>query len=43
MTYRIVTQQLPNYYNKEFNQDLLTQFEFDFFVEQKLVTDEKNF
>ncbi|GAA6238685.1 MAG: hypothetical protein SPLM_08010 [Spiroplasma phoeniceum] len=43
MIYRIVTQQLPNYYNKEFNQDLLTQFEFDFFVEQKLVTDEKNF
>lgn len=42
-TYRIITQQLPNYYNKEFNQDLLAQFEFDFFVEQKLVIDEKNF
>ncbi|WFG98235.1 hypothetical protein M1770_09390 [Spiroplasma citri] len=42
-TYRIITQQLPNYYNKEFNQDLLAQFEFDFFVQQKLVIDEKAF
>ncbi|WP_425379826.1 hypothetical protein [Spiroplasma endosymbiont of Stenodema calcarata] len=43
MTYYISLQKLTNYYNKEFNQELFKQFEFDFLLEEKSINNEKNF
>ncbi|WHQ37266.1 hypothetical protein [Spiroplasma sp. SV19] len=43
MAYYICHQKLTNYYNKEFNQELLTQFDFDFLLATKVVNNEKSF
>ncbi|KAF0851990.1 hypothetical protein [Spiroplasma poulsonii] len=43
ITYYICTQKLANYYNKEFNQELFAQFEFNFLLIEKIVNNEKSF
>ncbi|AOX44290.1 hypothetical protein S100390_v1c09540 [Spiroplasma sp. NBRC 100390] len=41
-TYYIYSQKLTNYYNKEFNQELFTQFEFDFLLPEKNENNKKS-